>query len=118
MTLEAIGNVGFGVEIGCLPCQFPLPDNAFATAFDSASDTVCRRFFDPLWKLKRFLKVGSEAELVKHIEVVDSFTYGVIARRKLEMATYRKQQAAGVPQEVRGGQLSIRNNRIGFEVRF
>ncbi|CAM6086480.1 unnamed protein product [Calypogeia fissa] len=99
MTLEAIGKVGFGVDIGCLPWQLPLPENSFARAFDSASETVSHRFVDPLWKLKRFFKVGYEAGLEANIEVIDSFTFGVIAQRKLEIAAAREEQATGVALE-------------------
>lgn len=101
MTLESIGRVGFGVDIGTLPWQFPLPDNPFAKAFDFANDTVCRRFVDPFWKVKRFLNVGYEAELAKAVKVLDSFTYGVIAQRKLDIKTSRNEQAEGAPVEVR-----------------
>ncbi|EOY01871.1 Cytochrome P450 - like 10 [Theobroma cacao] len=83
MTLDSICKVGFGVEIGTLAPS--LPDNCFAQAFDTANIIVTLRFVDPLWRLKRFLNVGSEALLGKSIKVIDEFTYNVIRRRKAEI---------------------------------
>ncbi|CAN8235940.1 unnamed protein product [Cochlearia groenlandica] len=83
MTLDSICKVGFGVEIGTLAQD--LPENRFAKAFDMANIIVTLRFIDPLWKLKKFLNIGSEALLGKSIKVVDDFTYSVIRRRKAEI---------------------------------
>ncbi|KAM1922398.1 hypothetical protein ACFX15_020458 [Malus domestica] len=75
--------VGFGVEIGTLAPN--LPDNHFAKAFDTANIIVTLRFIDPLWRIKRYLNVGSEALLDKSIQTIDNFTYSVIQRRKAEI---------------------------------
>lgn len=83
MTLDSICKVGFGVEIGTLAPN--LPENSFAKAFDTANIIVTLRFIDPLWKLKRFLSVGSEALLGKSIKAIDEFTYSVIRKRKAEI---------------------------------
>ncbi|KAF8399505.1 hypothetical protein HHK36_015372 [Tetracentron sinense] len=83
MTLDSICKVGFGVEIGTLAPQ--LPDNRFAQAFDTANIVVTLRFIDPLWRIKRFLNVGSEALLDKSIKIIDDFTYKMIRKRKLEI---------------------------------
>nr|ADG34845.1 cytochrome P450 protein [Vanda hybrid cultivar] len=83
MTMDSICKLGFGVEIGTLSPQ--LPDNSFARAFDTANATVTRRFFDPLWRLKRFLCVGSEAALNQNIRIVNDFTSNVIRTRKAEI---------------------------------
>lgn len=83
MTLDSICKVGFGVEIGTLAPN--LPENQFAKAFDSANIIVTLRFIDPLWRVKRFLKVGSEALLEESIKIIDDFTYSVIQRRKSEI---------------------------------
>ncbi|XP_022733043.1 cytochrome P450 704B1 isoform X2 [Durio zibethinus] len=88
MTLDSICKVGFGVEIGTLAPN--LPDNRFAQAFDTANIIVTLRFIDPLWKLKKFLNVGSEALLGKSIKVIDEFTYNVIRRRKAEIKETRE----------------------------
>lgn len=87
MTLDSICKVGFGVEIGTLAPN--LPDNHFAQAFDTANIIVTLRFIDPLWRIKRFLNVGSEALLEKSIKTIDDFTYSVIHRRKAEIKEAR-----------------------------
>lgn len=87
MTLDSICKVGFGVEIGTLAPN--LPDNHFAQAFDTANIIVTLRFIDPLWRIKRFLNVGSEALLEKSIKIIDDFTYSVIRRRKAEIKEAR-----------------------------
>ncbi|XP_020519837.1 cytochrome P450 704B1 isoform X2 [Amborella trichopoda] len=83
MTLDSICKVGFGVEIGTL--SIDLPENSFARAFDTANIIVTLRFIDPLWRIKRFLHVGSEALLKQSIQQIDDFTYSVISKRKFEI---------------------------------
>ncbi|KAL0801344.1 hypothetical protein Bca101_056520 [Brassica carinata] len=88
MTLDSICKVGFGVEIGTLAPE--LPENRFAKAFDTANIIVTLRFIDPLWKMKKYLNIGSEALLGKSIKVVDDFTYSMIRRRKAEILEAQK----------------------------
>ncbi|KAK9122293.1 hypothetical protein Syun_019910 [Stephania yunnanensis] len=83
MTLDSICKVGFGVEIGTLAPE--LPENRFAQAFDTANTIVTLRFIDPLWSIKRFFNVGTEALLDKSIKVIDDFTYSMIHKRKAEL---------------------------------
>lgn len=83
MTLDSICKVGFGVEIGTLAPY--LPENHFALTFDTANITVTLRFIDPLWKVKKFFNMGSEAILDNSIKIIDDFTYSVIHRRKGEI---------------------------------
>lgn len=95
MTLDSICKVGFGVEIGTLAPD--LPDNHFAQAFDTANIVVTLRFIDPLWRIKKFLNVGTEALLDKSIKIIDDFTYSVIHRRKAEI---QESKQAGQNQKV------------------
>ena len=95
MTLDSICKVGFGVEIGTLSPD--LPENSFAQAFDAANIIVTLRFIDPLWRVKRFFHVGSEALLAQSIKLVDEFTYSVIRRRKAEIVEAR---ASGKQEKV------------------
>ncbi|GAV60567.1 p450 domain-containing protein [Cephalotus follicularis] len=88
MTLDSICKVGFGVDIGTLAPT--LPDSQFAQAFDIANIIVTLRFIDPLWRIKKFLKVGSESLLDKNIKIIDDFTYSVIRRRKAEIEEARE----------------------------
>jgi hypothetical protein len=96
MTLDSICKVGFGVEIGTLSPD--LPENSFAQAFDAANIIVTLRFIDPLWRVKKFLHVGSEALLEQSIRLVDEFTYSVIRRRKAEIVQAR---TSGKQEKVR-----------------
>ncbi|KAI3944104.1 hypothetical protein MKW92_037306 [Papaver armeniacum] len=84
MTLDSICKVGFGVEIGTLAHELP-DDNRFAKAFECAISNVMLRFFNPLWRIKRFFNVGSEALLAQSIQVIDEFTYNLIHKRKSEL---------------------------------
>ncbi|KAG2554470.1 cytochrome P450 704B1-like [Panicum virgatum] len=101
MTLDSICKVGFGVEIGTLSPD--LPENSFAQAFDAANIIVTLRFIDPLWRLKRFFHVGSEALLEQSIKLVDEFTYSVIRRRKAEIVEAR---ASGKQEKIKHDILS------------
>ncbi|XP_037419662.1 cytochrome P450 704B1-like [Triticum dicoccoides] len=101
MTLDSICKVGFGVEIGTLSPE--LPENSFAQAFDAANIIVTLRFIDPLWRVKKFLHVGSEALLEQSIKLVDEFTYSVIRRRKAEIVQAR---ASGKQEKIKHDILS------------
>uniref|UniRef100_A0A0D9Z2L6 Cytochrome P450 n=1 Tax=Oryza glumipatula TaxID=40148 RepID=A0A0D9Z2L6_9ORYZ len=101
MTLDSICKVGFGVEIGTLSPD--LPENSFAQAFDAANIIVTLRFIDPLWRLKKFLHVGSEALLEQSMKLVDDFTYSVIRRRKAEILQAR---ASGKQEKIKHDILS------------
>ncbi|KAI3909038.1 hypothetical protein MKX01_025006 [Papaver californicum] len=83
MNLDSICKVGFGADIGTLSHE--LPDNHFAKAFEQATGVVSFRFSNPLWKLQRFFKLGSEAVFVQSVKVIDDFTYRLIQKRKAEL---------------------------------
>jgi long-chain fatty acid omega-monooxygenase len=87
MTLDSICKVGFGVKIGTLSPN--LPCNSFAQAFDAANIIVTLRFIDPFWRIKRLLRIGSEALLEQSIKIIDEFTYGMIHKRKAEIEKAR-----------------------------
>ncbi|KAJ4972813.1 hypothetical protein NE237_005987 [Protea cynaroides] len=93
--------VGFGVEIGTLASD--LPENRFAWAFDTANIIVTLRFIDPLWRVKRFLSIGSEALLDRSIKIIDDFTYNVIHKRKAEVEEAR---ATGKSDQIKHDILS------------
>ncbi|KAL2336374.1 hypothetical protein Fmac_010820 [Flemingia macrophylla] len=88
MTLDSICKIGFGVEVETLAPN--LPENSFALAFDTANIIVTLRFIDPLWKIKKMLNIGSEAQLEKSMKIIDDFTYSVIRRRKAEIEDDKK----------------------------
>ncbi|KAL3680436.1 hypothetical protein R1sor_023392 [Riccia sorocarpa] len=83
-TLDSIGKIGFGMDLGSLPKQFPLQPNEFATAFDGANEVATRRFIDPFWKIKRFFGLGGEGQMETYVDTIDKFVYTVLDQRKRE----------------------------------
>ncbi|KAK8495491.1 hypothetical protein V6N12_032770, partial [Hibiscus sabdariffa] len=81
-ALESIFKVGFGMDLNCLDGLSNEEATTFSKAFDDANEAVNLRFADPLWKLKRFINIGSEASLKKNIEIVDKFVHNVISTKK------------------------------------
>ncbi|CAK8560975.1 unnamed protein product [Lathyrus sativus] len=82
-TLDSIFKVGFGVELQSLE-RSSKEENIFMKAFNDSNAFVFRRYLDPLWKLKRFLNIGSEASLKKNIKIIDDFVHSIIkTKRKL-----------------------------------
>ena len=71
-TLDSIFKVGFGVELNCLEGTSK-EGNEFLKAFDDSNAFIYRCYVDPLWKLKRFLNIGSEASLKKNVQIIDRF---------------------------------------------
>ncbi|CAK9237866.1 unnamed protein product [Sphagnum troendelagicum] len=78
MTLDAICKISFGVEMG--PFAPSLPTIPFAKAFKTTNEIVTACFVDPLWKLKRFLNVSSEATVVQSAKEIDDFVYNEATR--------------------------------------
>lgn len=85
-TLDSIFKIGFGEELDTLS-GLSKEGNSFAKAFDDSSDLILWRYVDIFWKIKRFLGIGSEAELKKNIGVVDGFAYKLIHRKTQSMST-------------------------------
>jgi hypothetical protein len=90
MTLDAICKISFGVEMGSLAPS--LPTIPFAKAFETTNEIVTARFVDPLWKLKRFLNVSSEATVVQSAKEIDDFVYNVICTRRIELKELQQSQ--------------------------
>ncbi|KAJ0239893.1 hypothetical protein HA466_0226090 [Hirschfeldia incana] len=84
-ALESIFKVGFGVELNCLD-KFSKEGDEFMEAFDEGNIASSYRYIDPLWKLKRFLNIGSQSRLKKCIDTIDKFVYGLITTKKEERA--------------------------------
>lgn len=83
-TLDSIGQIGFGVEIGCLEDSELGSKKAeeFSNAFDTATQLSADRFVDPFWNLKRLLNVGSERRLRQAVNGVHAFSDRIIAERR------------------------------------
>ncbi|XP_048132559.1 cytochrome P450 704C1-like [Rhodamnia argentea] len=80
-TLDSIFKVGFGVELNCLEGSSK-EGRAFMKAFDEANALTYRRYVDPAWKLKRLLKIGSEARLRNNIKLIDNFVHQLIRTKR------------------------------------
>ncbi|KAL5983278.1 hypothetical protein ACLOJK_017362 [Asimina triloba] len=82
LTFDNICGLTFGKDPETLSPG--LPDNRFAAAFDSATESTLQRFIYPefLWKLKKLLGLGSEATLRSSIAVVDSYMTDAVNARK------------------------------------
>lgn len=83
-TLDSIFKVGFGTELNALSESNEL-GNRFTRAFDDSNFIVFWRYVDPLWKVKRFLNIGSEASLKKNIQVIDDFVYELIRYKREQL---------------------------------
>ncbi|KVI10055.1 cytochrome P450 [Cynara cardunculus var. scolymus] len=59
--------------------------NRFMKAFDDSNGLVYWRFVDLLWKVKRYLNIGSEAVLKENIRIIDNFVYKLIRNKREQM---------------------------------
>lgn len=78
-TLDSIGSIAFGCDLGNLTCQ---GTNQFAEAFDLVNRLIYQRFMDPIWKLKRLVGIGSEAQLHVALHAIKEYSMSVIRKRR------------------------------------
>ncbi|KAI3800129.1 hypothetical protein L1987_35439 [Smallanthus sonchifolius] len=83
-TLDSIFKVGFGFDLDTLS-GLDEENNQFLKAFDESNSLVFWRYFDPLWRVKRYFNIGSEADLKKNIRIVDDFVYELIRNKREQM---------------------------------
>ncbi|XP_044505339.1 cytochrome P450 704C1-like [Mangifera indica] len=81
-TLDSVFKVILGIDLDGLSGTFD-EGARFTEAFDKANAITSFRYADFFWKIKRFLNIGSEAELRKNIKVIDEFVYKLI-KSKME----------------------------------
>ncbi|PON60489.1 Cytochrome P450, E-class, group I [Parasponia andersonii] len=73
----------FGLDPGCLGLSMPISE--FAAAFDLASKISAERAVTAspiVWKIKRFLNIGSEKKLKEAVKMVDSLAMEMIRHRR------------------------------------
>jgi len=75
-TLDSIGEIAFGVELGSLH-----QDVTFSKSFDIANEATFQRFFHPLYKIPYFPSKW-EKDLRKAVNEVNEFSNRVIAERR------------------------------------
>ncbi|CAL9753386.1 unnamed protein product [Musa acuminata subsp. burmannicoides] len=85
LTFDNICGLAFGKDPETLAPG--LPENAFAVAFDRATEATLNRFILPesMWRFKKWLRVGMEATLFRSVAHVDRYLSAVIKTRKLEI---------------------------------
>lgn len=83
-SLDSIFKVGFGANLNCLEGSSK-EGSEFMKAFDESNALIYWRYVDPFWKLKRFLNIGGEAALKRHVKLLDDFVHGVIKTRKAQL---------------------------------
>ena len=76
-TLDAIIKIMLGIELDSMSGT-NVQGTRFSHAFESGQEATLYRLFDILWKVKRFLNIGCEAELKKNIREIDLFLYKLI----------------------------------------
>jgi hypothetical protein len=64
----------------------PRQQLAFVNAFDDCNAMVFTRYVNPLWRLKRWLVVGSEARLLKQVSTLNNILHSFIDNRQRELS--------------------------------
>nr|XP_043612914.1 cytochrome P450 704C1-like isoform X2 [Erigeron canadensis] len=83
-TLDSIFKVGFGFDLDTLSGSDEA-SNQFMIAFDDSNYILYGRYVDVLWRVKRYLNIGSEAALKKNVKLIDKFVYGLIQLKREQM---------------------------------
>ncbi|KAG2674730.1 hypothetical protein I3760_13G152100 [Carya illinoinensis] len=89
-AFDNICQVAFGVNPECLTSDSMyqnLPSSNFVKAFDDAVEISSSRFLSPLpllWKLGRFLNIGSEKRYREAIKVIDQYAMEIIRSKEEE----------------------------------
>jgi len=75
-TLDSIGEIGFGCDLGTLDNK----DHPVLASFDGAQHTVMLRFTITalFWKLMSALRMSIEGTFRQQVKMLDAFAYGVV----------------------------------------
>ncbi|KAK9143644.1 hypothetical protein Syun_013044 [Stephania yunnanensis] len=85
-TMDSIFKVAFGVELDSI-CRSSEEGTKFSNAFDDSSRVTLKRYVDVSWKIKRWLNIGTEAELQKNIQAIDAFVKELIDRENEQVSS-------------------------------
>ncbi|GMI81728.1 hydroxylase of root suberized tissue, cytochrome P450, family 86, subfamily A, polypeptide 1 [Hibiscus trionum] len=82
LTFDNICGLTFGKDPQTLSPD--LPENTFATAFDTATETTLHRLLYPgfLWRSEKILGIGAEKRLKSSLKIVENYMNGAIEARK------------------------------------
>ncbi|XP_045822513.1 cytochrome P450 704C1-like [Trifolium pratense] len=97
-TLDSVFKVILGVELDTM-CGTYREGTQFSTAFDEASEAIMFRYVNFLWKVQRFLNIGSEAVLKKSLRVIDDYVYKVITS-KIEQSQKPQDNSLGLKGDI------------------
>ncbi|XP_047063810.1 cytochrome P450 86A4-like [Lolium rigidum] len=99
LTFDNICGLAFGNDPETLARG--LPDNAFASSFDRATEATLNRFILPecVWRCKRWLGLGMETTLASSMAHVDRYLAAVIKARKLELADNHNDTTSATPHD-------------------
>ncbi|KAM3288266.1 cytochrome 94C1 [Capsicum chacoense] len=90
-SFDSICRFSFGLDPKCLESSLPI--SQFALSFDLASNLSAKRAMTTspiVWKIKRFLNIGSEKKLREAIEVINILAQEVIRqKRKLGFSNHK-----------------------------
>lgn len=84
LLFDSYCRVGFGLEVATLQKNPPAEQISFVNAFDDCNAMMFVRYVDPLWKLKRWLKMGTEAKFAKDVATLDNNVFSFIEQRRKE----------------------------------
>eukprot|EP00913_Durusdinium_trenchii_P035887 g33580.t1 len=73
-TLDSIGEIGFGTDIGSLEN----PESPFLGSFDAAQRLMFIRFVLPCWRLLRFLGLGPERHSRHHMQKLREYSRQIV----------------------------------------
>ncbi|XP_044505206.1 cytochrome P450 704C1-like [Mangifera indica] len=98
-TLDSVFKVILGIDLDGLSGTYD-EGARFTKAFDKANAITSFRFADLFWKIKRFLNIGSEAELRKNIKVIDEFVYKLIKSKKEQLNNPQNDLKPGKKEDI------------------
>ena len=82
-TFDSICTIAFGMDVNSLGGNEE--DIRFQKSYDLAQMTNTARFFDPMWKIKKFFGIGLEGKLPPLIGILDDYIYKIIDQRLEEL---------------------------------
>jgi len=77
-TLDSIGEIGFGAEIGSIET----PSSPFLHSFDKAQQIILYRFVIPCWQVMRFFGLLTEWSTYKHFNLLKSYAKDIVKKLK------------------------------------
>ena len=84
-ALDSIFEVSLGTELGSLESKTSQAKE-FQKALDVSVELLFHRYFDPLWKLKRFFNVGSAKAMKNNISIVNDYVYKLIQSKNNQIS--------------------------------